>query len=169
MNEIKIRPASVDDAPVIASIINSAWKKAYAGIVPQSYLDKLDRLPRERQLAEGLRHTASLRCYLLEADSIPVGTADLHPTRDQDLTNTAEFSFFYFLPEVWRLGYGKHLLQHLKSEARTQGFTHLCCWVLEENLRAISFYESQGMRRDGARQTVTIEIELQAVRYIIQL
>ena len=40
------------------------------------------------------------------------------------------------------------------------------CYNEEDNVRAISFYESQGMLRDGARQTVTIEIPLQTVRCV---
>ena len=169
MNQIEIRRAFEPDAPVIASIINEAWKAAYAGIIPQRYLDSLDRLPRARQLAEGLARSDSLRYYLLELNGVAVGAASLHPACEDDLPNTAEFSFFYLLPTVWRCGYGRMLLERLKLEAKEQGFEQLCCWVLEENHRAISFYESQGMRRDGKRQTVTIEIPLQAVRCVVHL
>ena len=106
---------------------------------------------------------------MLEENGLPVGAASLHPTHDKDLTNAAEFTFFYFHPRVWRRGYGRQLLDHLKHEAKEQGFDQLCCWVLEENVRAIAFYESQGMLRDGARQTVTIEIPLEVVRCITKL
>lgn len=169
MQQTAIRLASAEDATVIARIINKAWRAAYAGIVPQSYLDSLERFPRAERLAEGLSRTPDLRYYLFEADGVPVGAASLHPTHDLNLTNTAEFTFFYFLPEVWRRGYGTLLLAHLKKEAVSAGFERLCCWVLEENRRAISFYESQGMLRDGKKQIVTIEIPLAAVRCITDL
>lgn len=164
-----IRPAGAEDAPVISRIVNAAWRVAYAGIVVQSYLDSLDDLPRAKRLAEGLERVPDMRYYLFEADVAPVGATCLHRTRDDDLQNAAEFSFFYFLPSVWRRGYGTQLLDHLKKEAIEQGFEQLCCWVLEENRRAIAFYESQGMLRDGARQTVTIGEPLQAVRCVITL
>ena len=166
---ISIRRAYDADAEIIAHIINAAWRVAYRGIVPQEYLDTLEDIPRAGRLAEGLRMTEGLRYYLLEEDRFSVGAASLHATHDKDLTNTAEFTFFYFHPRVWRRGYGTKLLDYLKREAKEQGFEQLCCWVLEENTRAISFYESQGMLRDGKRQTVTIEIPLQVVRCITKL
>lgn len=163
---ISIRRAYEADTGIIAHIINSAWRVAYRGIVPQGYLDALEDIPRAGRLTEGLRKAEGLRYYLLEEDRFPVGTASLHATHDKDLTNTAEFTFFYFHPRAWRRGYGTILLDYLKREAKNQGFERLCCWVLEDNVRAISFYESQGMLRDGARQTVTIEIPLQTVRCV---
>lgn len=166
---ISIRRAYEADAEIIAHIINAAWRVAYRDIVPQGYLDTLEDIPRAGRLTEGLRKAAGLRYYLLEEDHFPVGAASLHISHDKDLTNTAEFTFFYFHPRVWRHGYGRMLLDHLKQEAKNQGFERLCCWVLEENTRAISFYESQGMLRDGARQTVTIEIPLQTVRCMMTL
>ncbi len=164
MEQTNIRLATVEDAAVIAHIVNTAWKTAYAGIVPPSYLDSLEDLPRVQRLIDGLERMASLRYYLFEENGVPVGAASLHPTNDEDLSDTAEFTFFYFLPAVWRRGYGKLLLDRLKADARALGFRQICCWVLEENARAIAFYESQGMLRDGKRQTVTIGEPLEAVR-----
>ena len=166
---ISIRRAFAADGEAIAHIINSAWRVAYRGIVPQGYLDALEDMPRASRLSEGLRKADGLHYYLLEENSLPVGAASLHPTHDKDLTNAAEFTFFYLHPRVWRRGYGRQLLDHLKREAMEQGFDQLCCWVLAQNTRAIAFYESQGMLRDGARQMVTIEIPLEVVRCITKL
>ncbi len=169
MEQTSIRLATAADAPVIANIINTAWKTAYAGIVPQSYLDALDEIPREQRLVEGLERFSNLRYYLFEENGVPVGTASLHPTHDEDLADTSEFTFFYFLPAVWRRGYGRMLLDRLKVDSRALGFQKICCWVLEENTRAIAFYESQGMLRDGKRQVVTIGEPLEAVRCVGKL
>ncbi|MCE5187732.1 MAG: GNAT family N-acetyltransferase [Eubacteriales bacterium] len=169
MEHTSIRLATAKDAETIAQIINSAWQTAYAGIVPQAYLDSLKEIPRAQRLTEGLEQFPDLRYYLFEEDGIPVGTASLHPTHDEDLTGTAEFTFFYFLPSVWRRGYGRLLLDRLKEDARGRGFRNICCWVLKENTHAISFYESQGMLRDGKRQTITIGEPLEVVRCFSQL
>ena len=166
---ISIRRAYAADGETIAHIINAAWRVAYRGIVPQGYLDTLDEIPRESRLAEGLQKTPTLRYYLLEENGLPVGAASLHPTHDKDLTNTAEFTFFYLHPRVWRRGYGRLLLDRLKADARQRGFRQICCWVLKENTRAISFYESQGMLRDGKRQTIEIGEPLEAVRCMANL
>lgn len=169
MEHISIRLATAEDAPVIAHIVNTAWKTAYAGIVPQSYLDTLDDIPRVQRLIEGLERFPDLHYYLFEEKGVPVGAASLHPTHDEDLTQTSEFTFFYFLPSVWRRGYGKLLLDRLKADSLDLGFRQICCWVLEKNVRAIAFYESQGMLRDGLRQSVTIGEPLEVVRCAARL
>jgi len=169
MSATNIRRASVNDVETIPNTINKAWKTAYAGIVPRDWLDALSDKRKAAQLREGLVRFSEMRYYLFEADGIPVGAASLHPTHDADLPGAAEFSFFYFLPSVWRRGYGTLLLAHLKSEAASLGYDRLCCWVLEQNRRAIAFYESQGMPRDGKRQTVTIGLPLEALRCMANL
>jgi GNAT superfamily N-acetyltransferase len=169
MTATNIRRASANDAETIARIVNEAWKTAYAGVVPPERLDALSGERKAAQLREGLIRFPEMRYYLFEADGAPVGAASLHPTHDADLSGAAEFSFFYFLPSVWRRGYGTLLLGHLKSEAVSLGYSGLCCWVLEQNRRAIAFYESQDMPRDGKRQTVTIGVPLEVVRCVTHL
>ena len=166
---IEIRLATDADIPAIAHIINEAWKSAYEGIVPQSYLCNIREEKRENTLRDGLLRVPHMRYFVLCEDGIPVGAASLHRARDEDMPDAAEFSFFYFLPFVWRHGYGTMLLNSLKRESANAGFLRICCWVLEENLRAISFYESQGLLRDGMRQTETIVIPLQEVRCVGKL
>ena len=163
---IEIRLATDADIPAIAHIIHEAWKTAYAGIIPQSYLDKMREKDKVKRLREGLIRVSHMRYFVLCEDGVPVGAASLHRARNDDLPDAAEFSFFYFLPRVWRKGYGTMLLNHLKQESASAGFLRICCWVLEENQRAISFYESQGLLRDGTRQTETIGIPLEEVRCV---
>ncbi|MDD4311044.1 MAG: GNAT family N-acetyltransferase [Eubacteriales bacterium] len=166
---IEIRLATDEDIPAIAHIINEAWKTAYAGIIPQSYLDAMQEERKTDRLREGLARVLHMRYFVLCENGVPVGAASLHRARNEDLPDAAEFSFFYFLPTAWRKGYGTMLLNHLKEETAKAGFLRLCCWVLEENHRAVSFYESQGLLRDGTRQTETIEVPLEEVRCVGKL
>ena len=166
---IEIRLATDEDIPAIAHIINEAWKTAYAGIIPQSYLDAMREERKVVRLREGLLRVPHMRYFVLCEDGVPVGAASLHRARNEDMQDAAEFSFFYSLPAVWRKGYGTMLLNHLKQISAEAGFLRMCCWVLEENHRAVSFYESQGLLRDGTRQTETIEIPLQEIRCVTYL
>ncbi len=163
---IEIRQATDADIPAIAHIINEAWKAAYAGIIPQSYLDAMRTEDKATRLREGLERVSHMRYFVFCKDGSVVGAASLHRARNDDMPDAAEFSFFYFLPEVWRQGYGTKLLDFLKRESANAGFLRICCWVLEENQRAVSFYESQGLLRDGTRQTETIVIPLEEVRCV---
>ena len=163
---IEIRQATDADIPAIAHIINEAWKTAYAGIVPDSYLERMREENKAKRLREGLVRVPHMRYFVLCEDGVPVGAASLHRARNDDMRDAAEFSFFYFLPSAWRKGYGSMLLDFLKRTSANAGFLRICCWVLEENLRAVSFYESQGLLRDGKRQTETIEIPLEEVRCV---
>jgi len=169
MQAVTIRQASLEDTPAIARIVNASWRAAYAGIVPADVLDALSDEKKQAQLAAGLDRSPEMRYYVLEADGVPVGAACLHPTRDEDLPEAGEFSFFYLLPAYWRSGYGTLLLAHVEREAKTHGYLILCCWTLEENARAIAFYEKNGFRRDGARQIVTIGKPFDVIRFIKQL
>jgi ribosomal protein S18 acetylase RimI-like enzyme len=166
---IEIRQATDADIPAIAHIINEAWKTAYVGIVPQHYLDSILEEDKEKHLREGLERVTHMRYFVLCENGFPVGAASLHRTRSDDMPDAAEFSFFYFLPKVWRRGYGTMLLDFLKRESANAGFLRICCWVLEKNQRAISFYESHGLLRDGMRQTETIGIPLEEVRCVARL
>ncbi len=169
MDRIEIRTATVSDTPIIAHIVNEAWRAAYAGIVPQTVLDNLSEAKKVEHLKAGLERCPSMRYYLLEVNGVPLGASCLHSAREDDLPDAAEFSFFYFLPYAWRHGYGTILLHHLINEAIEQGYRHICCWVLEDNKRAIAFYESQRMLRDGKQQTVRIGKDLIAVRCVMNL
>lgn len=167
--QIEIRQATDEDIPAIAHIINEAWKVGYAGIIPQNYLDLISEQKKTVSLREGLLRVPHMRYFLLCENGVPVGAASLHRARNEDLPDAAEFSFFYFLPTVWRRGYGTKLLDFLKQESARAGFLRICCWVLEENHRAVSFYESQGLLRDGTRQTETVAIPLEEVRCVGRL
>jgi GNAT superfamily N-acetyltransferase len=169
MEAVSIRQATREDTPAIARIINASWRAAYAGIVPQEVLDALSDERKQSQLAAGLERYSEMRYYVLESDGVPAGASCLHPAREEDLPSAGEFSFFYFLPKYWRGGYGTLLLAHVEREAKTRGYPCLCCWTLEENARAIAFYEANGYRRDGARQDVTIGKSLEVIRFVKQL
>lgn len=164
--DIEIRQATDEDIPAIAHIINEAWKVAYAGIIPNCYLDAMREERKIDHLREGIARVAHMRYFVLCENGVPVGAASLHRARNDDLPDAAEFSFFYFLPAVWRQGYGTMLLNHLKQESAKAGFLRICCWVLEENHRAVSFYQSQGLLPDGKRQTETIVIPLEEIRCV---
>ncbi len=55
MAAVRIRLATIDDAPGIAAVNVRAWQTAYRGILPDSFLDALDVTVREERVAAGHR------------------------------------------------------------------------------------------------------------------
>ena len=91
---IEIRQATDADIPAIAHIVNEAWKSAYAGIIPQSYLDSIREEDKVNRLRDGLARVPHMRYFVFCEDGVPVGAASLHRARNDDMPDAAEFSFF---------------------------------------------------------------------------
>lgn len=53
------------------------------------------------------------------------------------------------MPEYWRKGIGQKLCQVVCEEISKKGITTITLWVLESNMQARQFYESQGFFATG--------------------
>ncbi len=154
---IGIRRALVGDARAIAEIGVRGWQAAYAGILPDDFLASLSVDPREiawLSLLESVEE-AGAPTWLAEREGRAVGFVSSGPPRDEDVPLPgAEIYAIYVVPEAWRSGAGRALMNAAVGHWRTAGVTTLVLWVLEANGRARSFYESQNWRPDGGRQDV---------------
>ena len=56
----------------------------------------------------------------------------------------AELYAIYLMPARQRRGLGQELVMTLREWLIMQGFSSMVVWVLEENLRAVSFYQRIG-------------------------
>ena len=79
-----IRRATPDDAAALAKVHIDSWRAAYRGLVPDSYLDRLDYDRRTQGLRQLLAaHSADT--YLAEQDGEVLGLLTLGPCRDTDI------------------------------------------------------------------------------------
>jgi GNAT superfamily N-acetyltransferase len=86
-----------------------------------------------------------------------VGFAASGPPRDEDVPlPAAEVYAIYVLPESWRRGAGRALLEVATDQWLAQGATTLVVWVLEANAPGRAFYEALGWSPDGARQEIDL-------------
>jgi ribosomal protein S18 acetylase RimI-like enzyme len=163
---MQFRRATIDDAAKIAHLLISAWRTAYRGIVPDSYLQSLspeERTARLRQsFLEEKRDT-----YLAETGDELLGFVTIGPSRDPDVDATCvgEIRGIYLAPEYWRRGIGTYLLMHGQRILKRRGYAQATLWVLAANIRARRFYEAMGFRVDGATKELSFGVVLQAVRY----
>jgi GNAT superfamily N-acetyltransferase len=143
------------DVPAVSAIRVTGWQAAYAGIVPQPFLDDMtveaDIQQRRRHFERSKAGTTNL--VAVDAHGQVVGWACLGLFRG-DGTSTAmgELYALYVQPSLTGSGIGRALLEAVHTHARADGFSGMLLWVLTANTRARRFYERAGYIADGAVQ-----------------
>lgn len=161
-----IRPATIDDASAIAEVHVNAWKKAYAGIVPSDYLERMSVEKRTEWWRKALGERQGTVLVAVVRDKV-VGWISFGPSGGGE-ADTVEIYAIYILPDDWRRGIGSDLLK--AAEPSLGGFSSTVLWVLAENKRALAFYRDRGFEPDGATKQIEIggahlrEIRLRRVR-----
>ena len=164
---IAVRAATPDDAAAIAAINVRSWRHAYRGIIPDSYLAELDEAAiarRVREVADG--GTDSI---LVATDPEVRGFSWLSRSRDDDAApGTAEIVAIYVDPHYERQGIGRTLALASCRVARSQGFTRIGLWVIDENTGARAFYEALDFAPDGSAKTSSRwgGVAIREVRYV---
>ncbi len=148
-----IRRAIYDDAAAIARIHVGTWRTAYAGIVPDEYLASLSEEKRlkswQQQLTDG--KTVIL---VAEKDGEVIGWASGGMSRDEDSPGDSELYAIYILSQHWGGGIGRKLMEKMEDSLPAAKSTTL--WVLQDNHRAIQFYERMGYHPDDAQKKIQL-------------
>lgn len=154
MPDVRIRSATVQDAPAVARIHWDSWIATYGSVFPQSMFDEFPLAQREAIWSqEATRHAdPALRRQLLVAlrgDRV-CGFASVGPYRVQDADDPAaaldgELFAIYLDPALQRKGIGRALWQASTGWLRSAGFDVLRLWCLEGN-EAEAFYLAMGAR-----------------------
>jgi len=147
----------------------AAWQWAYRGLVPQGYLDRMDpddpdRLAWRRHLLAEPPDRAATLVAVDGAELVgfshvgPYRPDDQHPDRTgEHPAGGGELYAIYQLPERYRTGVGRALMDAAVALLRERGLTPIRLWALVDNARALAFYHRYGFRDDGGRGTFTIE------------
>ncbi len=151
-----MRLARTEDADAIAAIQLSAWRTAYARIMPAAFLAELnvaDRAERWRGRIGASADPVSPTFVILEADRVR-GFVHTGPIRDTDLEpdGRAEIYTIYVDPAAWRRGHGAALLRTVDDFWQPRGIGEMVLWVFEANRAARTFYERMGWCPDGSTQ-----------------
>jgi ribosomal protein S18 acetylase RimI-like enzyme len=166
MAALQIGPAHPEDALEVAALHVSAWRVAYAGILPEEYLAQLSVEARAALWRESILWGTPALCLareeMPEADGEmsgrwrALGFASYGRCRDEDVPDTwGEIWAIYVLPAHWSRGIGRALWRYACAELRRDGYQHVSLWVLADNERAIRFYHRAGLEPDaGVTQTI---------------
>ncbi|HEX5524347.1 MAG TPA: GNAT family N-acetyltransferase [Pedococcus sp.] len=169
---LNVRSANVADAAAIAAVHVASWQQAYAGLIPQHYLDSLSVQDRTQTWEQILSQppTPGVATLVAEQDHRIIGFASIGPSRDDDAeANTQELWGIYLHPDHWGAGHGHTLHAQVLSGWRatsSTAATEATLWVLAGNKRARRFYEQHGWSADGAEKTDWRgDVRLDEVRY----
>lgn len=155
---VKVRDMAPADCAAVAAIRVGGWRHAYAGLVPQPYLDGMDAA------ADAARHRAYLADgsgsvnVVAEQHGEVIGWACFGPSRSPGARpGTCELYAIYVLPERISSGVGHALMAEVTGRARAAGFARMELWVLKENARARRFYERAGFLPDGTEAPFDVD------------
>ncbi|MFB7254468.1 GNAT family N-acetyltransferase [Streptomyces nojiriensis] len=163
-----VRAMTEADVAAVSEIRVTGWQAAYAGIVPQSYLDRMtveaDAHRRRQYFTKPDKATIDL--VAVDTQGAVVGWACLGPSP----TAAGELYALYVRPSLTGSGIGAALLRAVHAEVLARGFGSVLLWVLTDNTRARRFYERAGYVADGAVQADDYDgVSLTEVRYRITL
>jgi ribosomal protein S18 acetylase RimI-like enzyme len=152
-----VRQATIGDARAITEANVTAWQVAYRGIMPDHYLDGLDK----EKAGAAQRHRVHIASpddprtfdLVAEYDEEVVGWLAAGPSRDAESHETeGELWAVYIHPDYWRSGVGSALMTAALERLVNDGYTEAILWVFEANKRARGFYERFSWRPDGATE-----------------
>ncbi|MFD6884937.1 GNAT family N-acetyltransferase [Streptomyces sp. NPDC059957] len=149
---LRVREMTEPDIDAVAAVRVSGWRHAYAGLMPQSYLDGLSVAAYAAQRRASFADPANPVTNLVAEgpDGAVLGWAAFGPAMETDPAGTepdeGELYALYARPDVIGTGVGRALLAEVLRRAPHPAVR---LWVLEGNARARRFYERAGFRPDG--------------------
>ncbi|MDE1183562.1 GNAT family N-acetyltransferase [Paraburkholderia sp.] len=166
---LSLRPATPDDASLIASIHATSWQAAYRGLLPDAFLDNDVTHERAawwqaRLVAPGAERRV---VQIAEQEREPIGFVCVE--RQPESPWGVLLDNLHALPGFQGIGVGKLLMRAAMQWTREQGEYQLYLYVLEGNDPAIRFYEHQGWRLDGKEPDSMGGIDVTALRYVYRL
>ncbi len=159
----KLQPS--DNLAEVSSIYAKSWKAAYKGILPQDYLDNIPEDRWVKALENPERHIL----VMLKDENI-IGTSSYGKSRNAEYEGLGEIYSIYLLPEHMGKGYGKKLINAVIGELNKLGYKNIFLWVLEDNTRAIRFYENMGLAK--TKNTRELKIggkSVREIRYMVKI
>jgi GNAT superfamily N-acetyltransferase len=164
-----LRPATLADAALIASIHSASWQATYRGLLPDAFLDGQVTQERAAYWAARLDAPGGERRMVRIAELAGEPTGFVCVEQQPESAWGVLLDNLHALPAHQGMGVGKLLMRAAEDWARAQGETQLYLYVLEGNAPAIGFYERQGWQFVGAEPDHMGGVDITALRYVYRL
>ena len=170
-----VRPARAGDAGALARIQVAAWRRSFAGIVPEELLaqltgDEAEGAWRDRWREAITNPPTSRHRVLAAVTAAPerqvAGFASVGPATDKDRWpgTDGEVYELRISPERVGCGHGSRLVQAVADTLTEDGFHTISIWALEADTALRRFLESAGWALDGARGELDVGASVPVVR-----
>jgi ribosomal protein S18 acetylase RimI-like enzyme len=156
MQGLAIRESTIDDADEIAHVNALTWGDAYAGIVSDAILKKVDWAER-RRWQQDIYASRKKKSFVATIDEEIVGYCNLGPMHvaseipwvsnsdfNRNEKEWGEIYSIYVLKSYHRLGIGKLLFNKAQEWLHNLGYRKFQVYALKNNIPAINFYHSIG-------------------------
>ena len=167
MNNIFIRPAVIEDAPVLARILVTTGQETFLGLVPDKCLESPTLEKSERNWRKFFRSGCLDQDEILLLATTEAGEAAGYilagrATARQDYPR--ELSVLMIYPAWQRSGIGRMLVTTIAGKLSRQGVKSLLVGILAENPNWM-FYERLGAKRIGRRPIDWAGYETELILY----
>jgi GNAT superfamily N-acetyltransferase len=153
---IVVRRAKLADAAAIGAVHVAAWRSAYPGILPDSYLSRLSAVRQARYYEAAIGAGASVIVAAPQDGAGPnsprlVGFTTAGPARKGGLAD-GEIETLYVLDDWRDQGVGRGLMRAAAKDLAAHGCRSAYCWVLRDNPSRF-FYQHLGGQQTAHGET----------------
>ena len=157
-----IERVKLGDEATLAFIQTESWKAGFMDILSKNTLTRYTQIDKATAMYHRLLEHKIGNGYLLKVENTPHCIAWWSATREEDMPNYAELICIHSLPNRWRNGYGKKMMDAVLGDIAKAGYTKVMLWVFEDNIRARHFYEALGFTATDKTKT---DLEAREVCY----
>lgn len=168
-----IRLAEPRDAPGVAAVHVSSWRRTFQDLLPVAKLEELTVEGATARWADCFAPGKSLgrageTIWVLEREGSVVGFTAVGPCRDEVPVppEVGELYALYVDPRVWAQGLGTVLLHHVIGHLQERRQRRVMLWIVEGNDHAHRFALRHGFAPDGAAKLRPRgDVQLRELRY----
>ena len=162
-----IRPGHPDDAAACADIHKRSWIYAYSHCIDRAIIEQRHQ-GREAMWKKFLANENAGNFVAVTEGKI-IGIITIGKERDGDMPEgTGELCGLYLDPDYIGKGYGRQVMDWVKTQLKARGFSTMVLWVLDQNDKAKRFYEKSGLRPEGSSKPSGLGDRMED-RYIMEL